>query len=206
MAKNKNDYFKLIEEQMSFPVAAADLLQEIFANATNENIDVYRTQIHKIEHQADTVHHDILGRLSTEFITPIDQEDILRLVQLIDDITDALDETVIDMYKYCVAKMPSSAADFCGHVIACVKALDNAIKELKNFKKPELLRKLLIEVNTEESTADVAYNTIIHQLFMEEENAKVLFAQKEVFDSLEKCCDLCEDAADIIEQIIMRNT
>lgn len=55
-------------------------------------------QMHDIEHRADEIHHDILKKLSTEFITPIEQEDILCLVQIIDDITDALDEVILDVY------------------------------------------------------------------------------------------------------------
>ena len=98
MAKHKYDYFKLIEQQVGFCVQASDVLEELIAKATPENIQEYKEKIHAIEHAADEIHHDILTRLSAEFITPIDQEDILRLVQIVDDITDALDEFVIQFY------------------------------------------------------------------------------------------------------------
>ena len=100
MAKNKNDYFKLIEEQISYCVKASDLLVEILSGYSLDNISEYRGKMHAIENAADEIHHDILTRLSAEFITPIDQEDILRLVQIVDDITDAIDEVVMDLYMY----------------------------------------------------------------------------------------------------------
>ena len=67
--------------------------------------------MHNIEHKADEIYHDILTRLSAEFITPIDQEDILRLVQIIDDVTDALDEVVLDCYMFHIDELPDEDQD-----------------------------------------------------------------------------------------------
>ena len=77
---------------------------------------------------------------------------------------------------------------------------------MKNFKKPEALRKLLVEVNTIESDADNIYVEAIHELFEKETESKVLISSKAIYESLENCCDLCERAADVIEQIIIKNT
>lgn len=100
MAKKRNDYFELIKQQVSYSVKASNLLEEILCKYDAESINAYRGQMHRIEHEADVVYHDILNKLSVEFITPIDQEDILRLVQIIDDITDAIDEVILDAYIY----------------------------------------------------------------------------------------------------------
>lgn len=206
MAKVKNDYFKLMEQQMEHCVQAAALLEEILRNFSSENIIVQRDKMHEIEHSADEIHHDILTRLSAEFITPIDQEDILHLVQIIDDVTDALDEVVLEFYMFHIDKMPSEAPELSKIVNHCVKALYEAVKELKNFKKPENLRKMLVEVNTIESDADKVYIKAIHKLFGSESDSKVLIGSKVIYESLEDCCDLCEHAADVIEQIIIKNT
>ncbi len=206
MARNRNDYFKLIEEQLSHSVHASELLGEILANVTPENIQSYKEKMHVIEHQGDDIHHSILSRLSAEFITPIDQEDILHLVQLIDDITDALDEVVLELYMFDIRKVPDAAPMLGDKVDECVKALFSAGAELKNFKKPELLRQHLIEVNTHEGEADEIYTEAIHKLFVTETDVRVLLGARGIYDSLEACCDLCEHAADIIEQIIIKNT
>ena len=206
MAKIKNDYFKLVEQQVTYCVQASDLLEEILCNYSAQELPAQRAQMHEIEHKADDIHHDILTRLSAEFITPIDQEDILHLVQIIDDVTDALDEVVLDFYMYNIDKMPAGAPELSKIVNRCVKALYEATKEFKNFKKPDKLRSLLVNVNTIESEADDIYVEALHKLFGTETESKVLIGNKAIYESLENCCDLCEHAADVIEQIIIKNT
>lgn len=206
MAKIKNDYFKLIEKQLSYCVSASDLLSEILTLATPENIAAYKEKMHDIEHQADDIHHSILSSLSAEFITPIDQEDILHLVQMIDDITDAIDEVVMKFYMFDVKEIPSAAVALSNQVKNCVSALGNAGSELKNFKKPEKLRTYLIDVNTYESEADDIYFEAMRDLFTGNNDFKKILGHRSIYDSLEECCDLCEHASDIIEQIIIKNT
>ena len=204
MARKRNDYFQLIEEQLSHSVRASELLGEILTGVTPETIQSYKERMHEIEHQGDEIHHSILSSLSAEFITPIDQEDILHLVQLIDDITDALDEVVL--YMFDIKQIPDAAPMLGGKVDECVKALYAAGAELKNFKKPELLRQHLIDVNTHEGEADEIYTEEIHKLFVTESDFRTLLGARGIYDSLEACCDLCEHAADIIEQVVIKNT
>lgn len=206
MAKKQNDYFELIQKQSAYCVEASNLLEDILCKFNADSVETYRTQMHGIEHQADEIHHDILKKLSTEFITPINQEDILRLVQIIDDITDALDEVIMDVYMYHIDVIPERTADLSRIVNQCVKALHEATAELKNFKKPEKLRGLLIKVNDIEIEADGVYMESIYALFGSDLDGKALLGAKAVYEGLENCCDLCEHAADVIEQVIIKNT
>ena len=205
MAKKNNNYFEMIQKQTSYCVEASDLLKEILCKYDAESIDAYRTRIHKIEHTADGVHHDILNKLSVEFITPIDQEDILRLVQIIDDITDALDEVILDAYMYHVHSIPEKAVQLSQIVNRCVAALHEAAGELKNFKRPEALRALLVKVNDIEIEADAVYAEAIHALFGSTSDIKVLLGTRAIYEGLESCCDLCEHAADVIEQVVIKS-
>ena len=206
MAKKNNDYFELIQKQTSYCVEASNLLEEILCKFKAESVNAYRCQMHDIEHTADGVHHDILKKLSTEFITPIDQEDILHLVQIIDDITDALDEVILDVYMYHIDVIPEGTGELSKAVNRCIKALHEAAGELRNFKKPEKLRQLLIKVNDIEAEADAIYTNAIYRLFGTVADGKTLLGAKAVYEGLENCCDLCEHAADVIEQIIIKNT
>ena len=206
MAKKNNDYFKMIEQQTSYCVEASNLLEEIFCNFDANSVNAYHTQMHEIENAADKIHHKILRKLSTEFITPIDQEDILLLVQIIDDITDALDEVVLEFYMYYIDHVPQKAAELSKIVNRCVYALHEAAGELKNFKKPDALRALVVKVNDIETEADGVYTKAIHDLFGRDIEVKTLLGTKAVFESLEQCCDLCEHATDVIEQVIIKNT
>lgn len=206
MAKKHNDYFEMIKQQVSYSVKASNLLEEILCKYDAESINAYRSQMHRIEHEADIVHHDILNKLSVEFITPIDQEDILRLVQIIDDITDAIDEVILDAYMYHIDAIPENTAELSRIVNRCVKALQEAADELKNFKKPDSLRALLVKVNDIEIEADNVYTDAIYGLFRSSSNVKALLGTKAIYESLEHCCDLCEHAADVIEQVIIKNS
>ncbi len=206
MARKTNDYFKLIEQQTSYCMEASNLLEDILCRFHADSISVYRTQMHDIEHAADRVHHDILNKLSTEFITPIDQEDILRLAQIIDDITDALDEVVLDFYMYHIDNVPAKAAELSKIVNRCVSALHEAAGELKNFKKPAALRALVVKVNDIETEADEVYAEAIYELFGSSTDGRTLLGTRAVFESLESCCDMCEHATDVIEQVIIKNT
>ncbi len=206
MAKKSNDYFELIKKQTSCCVEASNLLEKILCKFDKDNINDYRKKMHEIEHRADEVHHDILAKLSTEFITPIDQEDILHLVQIIDDITDALDEVILDIYMYHIDDISKKTVELSKIVNKCVEALDEAATELKNFKKRESLHKLLIKVNDIEIEADRIYTEAIYELFGSDVNEKTLLGTKAVYEGLESCCDLCEHAADVIEQVIIKNT
>lgn len=206
MARNKNDYFKLAEEQAAYCVQASKLLIEIFRDYKWEKIAEQKQRMHMLENRADDLRHHILTGLTREFITPIDQEDVLRLVQIIDDVTDALDEVVQDLYMFHVEEMPESAPALAEVVGRCVHALFEAVKEVKNFKKPEKLRSLLVEVNFIESEADDVYVEAVHTLFGSKSAGRILLGHKAVYDSLEQCCDLCEHAADVMEQIVIKNT
>ena len=206
MAKKRNDYFELIKTQTSYCVEAANLLEENLGKFDVSKISEYRTQMHEIENKADEIHHDILSKLSVEFITPIDQEDILHLVQIIDDIADAIDEVILDMYMYHIDTISEKTVELSKAVNKCVKALDEAAVELKNFKKPSALRELLIKVNDIEIEADQIYTEAIYELFGSDAGEKTLVGRKAVYEGLEDCCDLCEHAADVIAQVIIKNT
>lgn len=206
MARNKNDYFTLLENQINCSVQAAELLENLICNLKTTNLDVAREKMHKIEHQADEIHHDISDKLSSEFITVIEQEDILNLSQLIDDITDELDEVTIELYMYHITSTPEKAYELAKIVTRCVKALQAAIKDLRNFKKSEKLLELLIDVSSIETEADNVYIEAIHNLFGSNVDFKTLIGHKKMLESLEECCDLCAHSVEVIKQIIIKNT
>ena len=206
MAKKTNEYFLLIEQQAAICVEAAALLENILTEYSAAGMAVRRVEMHAVERRADGICHDIRNRLSAAFITPIDQEDILHLAQLLDDVTDALDEVALECYMFRLAELPAGAPAFAGLTHRCVSKLCEAAIELRNFRSSGRLRALLAEVNTLEEQADDAYATAIHDLFAEDAAPRTLIAGKAIFDCMEACCDLCGHAADVMDQIIIKNT
>ena len=206
MAKKTNEYFLLIEQQAAICVEAAALLENILTEYSAAGMAVRRVEMHAVERRADGICHDIRNRLSAAFITPIDQEDLLHLAQLLDDVTDALDEVALECYMFRLAELPAGAPAFAGLTRRCVGKLCEAAIELRNFRSSGRLRALLAEVNTLEEQADDAYATAIHDLFAEDAAPRTLIAGKAIFDCMEACCDLCGHAADVMDQIIIKNT
>lgn len=206
MAKKTNEYFLLIEQQAAICVEAAALLENILTEYSAAGMAVRRVEMHAVERRADGICHDIRNRLSAAFITPIDQEDILHLAQLLDDVTDALDEVALEFYMFRLAELPAGAPAFAGLTRRCVGKLCEAAIELRNFRSSGRLRALLAEVNTLEEQADDAYATAIHDLFAEDAAPRTLIAGKAIFDCMEACCNLCGHAADVMDQIIIKNT
>ncbi len=206
MEKKTNEYFLLIEQQAAICVEAAALLENILTEYSAAGMAVRRVEMHAVERRADGICHDIRNRLSAAFITPIDQEDILHLAQLLDDVTDALDEVALECYMFRLAELPAGAPAFAGLTRRCVGKLCEAAIELRNFRSSGRLRALLAEVNTLEEQADDAYATAIHDLFAEDAAPRTLIAGKAIFDCMEACCDLCGHAADVMDQIIIKNT
>ena len=107
---------------------------------------------------------------------------------------------------YHIKIIPDRTAELSKIVNRCVKALDEAAAELKNFKKREALHSLLVKVNDIETEADYVYIEALYKLFEENVDGKTLTGAKAVYEALESCCDLCENAADIIEQVVIKNT
>ena len=107
---------------------------------------------------------------------------------------------------YHIDAITENTAELSRIVNRCVKALQEAADELKNFKKPNSLRALLVKVNDIEIEADNVYTDAIYGLFRSSSNVKALLGAKAIYESLEHCCDLCEHAADVIEQVIIKNS
>ena len=112
----------------------------------------------------------------------------------------------MDIYMYHIEHIAERTVELAKIVNRCVKALDEAVAELKNFKKREVLHALLINVNDIEIEADQIYMEAIYELFDSVSNQRNLIGTKAVYEGLENCCDLCEHAADVIEQVVIKNT
>lgn len=163
-------------------------------------------EIHKIEHEADICKHEMMNKLTVEFIAPIEREDIIDLAQEIDDVTDAVEDVLIRIYMYNIKSIRAEALEFTQVIVNCCKTLKAALQELHNFKKSDTIHSKIIEVNHAEEVGDKLYLDAVHSLYLEEKDPILVMAWTETLDRLEKCCDNCEDVANVIESVIMKNT
>ena len=95
--------------------------------------------------------------------------DTCQLIQSIDDVSDAIDEVGLQLYMFNITSMPKYAAEMSGLVLDCVNAMYEALTELRNFKKPEKLRDLIVNINSIEGKGDTVYVEAIHNLFVSDD-------------------------------------
>ena len=207
MAKKENNYyFDSFAKGISFANDAATLLQECFKNYDAANVKEHLEDMHKIEHTADGVKHEMMERLMKEFIPPIEREDIVELSHIIDDVTDSIEDVLRGMYMYNITSLRPEVKEFTGLISRCCAALKDVAKEMHNFRKSTLMQEKIIEINALEEEGDRLYTEAMRRLYTEEKDPVAILAWTTMYDRLEKCCDGCEDVADMVEQVIMKNS
>lgn len=203
--KKDFDYFAYFRDCSELICEAADYLyaslKDFDAAAFRERMD----GIHEIEHRADNIRHDMMGRLMHEFLPPIEREDIAEFASILDDIVDALDDAMRRLYMYNVVKIRSGALSFCELIIRCASALREAVSEFKSFKTSKTIREKLIAVSELESEGDHLHCASLRGLFADEKDPRQLLIWLSLYDRLENCVDDFETAADIMESVIMKN-
>lgn len=206
MAKKNNPYFDDFITMTNFSVEAAAYLQVVFREFNPANLPEQRQRMHEIEHAADKVRHDMMRRLVKEFVTPVDREDIIALANALDSVTDTIDDILIRMYMYNIDTMQTDAQRFVEIIAHCCQALHKAMVEFPNFQKSSTLIESIIEINSLEEAGDAIYIEAVHKLYKTGSNAMAVAAWSDLYDRLEDCCDACEDVANLIELIAMKNS
>ena len=205
MAKN-NDYFELFIELVDFCVAAAENLSETLHNFDANKLPETMKLLHAVEHNADVKKHEMIKKLTAEFITPIEREDIILLSQEIDDVTDSIEDVLLKIYMFNITEIREEALEFCKIITNCCKAIKMVMENFHNFKKSADLRTNLIEINRLEEEGDELYTNAVRRLYTTSKDPIEIIAWTETFRRFEQCCDNCEDIADVVESVIMKNS
>ena len=205
--RDKFDYFDAFEKQTEVAVQEAELLIEAIESFTEaEHLKEVMERAHELEHKGDEINHAIFKTVATDFITPIEREDIINMSQYLDNIIDYIEDVMQRFYMYDVHFIHHDALEF-AHLIkkSCV-ALDKAMEDFRNFKKSKMFKQLIIDVNDYEEEADQLYMTVIRKLHTHDrENPMRVLVWSQIFDRMEKCCDSCEHAADTMNSTLLKN-
>ena len=204
--KHDFDYFDGFIKLAEYSYDAAKLLDDTLRNYNADTLQEKMKSMHDIEHAADIEGHEITRRLAKEFITPIEREDIIMLIHEIDDITDCIEDVLLHMYMYNVKVIREDAIKFSGLILTSCKELIDAFKEFKNFKKSKEIHNKIININRIEEEGDNLYTEIVRKLHLTTHNAIDIMTWTIAYNRLEKCCDACEEAVNVIESVIMKNS
>ena len=201
----KTDYFEGFIKLAEYSYNAAKLLDDTLRDFNKDSLQKTMKLMHEIEHTADLEGHEITKKLLKEFITPIEREDIMLLIHKIDDITDCIEDVLLHMYMYNVRVIKEDEIKFSGLILSSCEELIGALKEFKNYKKSKEIRSRIIAVNKIEEEGDNLYTEIVRKLHLTSMNAIDIMTWTIAYNRLEKCCDACEEAANVIESIILKN-
>lgn len=204
--KNEYNYFEAFSNLSKYSYDLAVTLHETLSNFDVKHITEKVKEAHHIEHSADAAKHDIMNRLVKEFLPPIEREDITSLTQEIDDVTDSVEDVLIYIDMFNIQTIRPEILKFTKLIVDCCKSMDEALKEFKNFKNSKTLRNKIIEINRLEEDGDELYVDLVRNLYQTSKDPIELMCWTEVLHRLERCCDNCEDVANIIEGIVMKNS
>jgi uncharacterized protein len=183
---------------------AAELKKLMLDDGTNRTALVKK--IHELENIGDTLTHDTFVELSSNFITPFDREDIHALASAIDDVADFVDATAKRIELYQVDMITEAMKQLTDLAAQAIGEVNVALKEMRNMKNVTRVKEALVRINSIENHSDTVYNYAIADLFKNEKDAIRLLKYREVLEHLENITDKCEDVADVIESIIIKNS
>ena len=204
MRKKAVNYFDLFIENIGYSCQAADLLLTILNRYEPERLSEDLKKLHEIEHAGDVAKHALLECLVKEFLPPIEREDIVALVNHIDDVTDDLEDVLIQMYMFHIDKIKEDAVRFAELLKESCHTLREMFEKFHDFRKSEELHEKIIAVNRLEEQGDHLYMNAMYRLY---EGTDCLEISKwtAIYKKLEDCCDRCEHVADIVELVIQKN-
>jgi predicted phosphate transport protein (TIGR00153 family) len=195
-------FYDFFENHIDLVYRASVELQNIDSNGSNLKESVKR--IKDLEHQADNITHECTETLHKTFITPFERTDIYSLIKKLDDIIDSIDSAASRMALYDIKEVRHETRAIAVILIDSALALQLALKGLRNLKTPNYIKEKIIQVRELESKCDVLFKDALLRLFKENDAMQVI-KWKEIFERLEKAVDRCEDAANIIEGILIDN-
>jgi uncharacterized protein len=155
-----------------------------------------------LERSGDEVTHKILQRLRSTFITPFDPEDIQALATALDDVLDAMEDAAFRITAYRIDPIPGPALEIAEMIANSCDAIGRALRALHERKS---VMEACIEVNHIEDQADAIERTMLATLFSSNVDAITLIKLKDLYEMLEGTTDRCEDVADVIQSVAVKN-
>jgi uncharacterized protein len=194
-------FFDMFAELSGTLTQGAKLLRETLENP--HDLDLRAEQIQAIEHQGDKITHAIITKLNQTFITPFDREDIHRLTSSLDDVLDFVNAAAVRLVMYKITQPPPEAAELAGLIVLQTEELAKGVSLLE---KSGSVMKHCDEINRLEDVADHVSRKAIADLFEREKDPVQLIKVKELYEVLEYATDKAEDAANVLEAIVLKST
>ncbi len=202
----RNDvFFGFFEKTVDNLASTTELLKKLPATPGAE-LGALVKAIEDLEHRGDSITHDIMAELNGTFITPFDREDIHRLASSIDDILDNINGSAVRFKLYRLRECPPDMVKLITILDRSVRELQRGVHMMRDLKKGPGIAEVLKKVNECENEADTVFEEAVAKLFELEKDPILIIKLKEIYVSLETATDKCEDAANVIEGLLIKNS
>jgi len=197
-------FYSLFEEVAEGVAKMGKLLKVVVAEPDPDRRAALGSQIEDQEHVNDDLTHKVFTELGRNFITPFDREDIHYLASALDDICDYIYATAKKINFYKINPNDVGIQKMADLIEQGTEQIKLAVGELRNMKDMRKITDALVKVNSIENQADDIFDMSIDRLFETEPDAKEVIKKREIYQVMEIVTDKCEDAANVIESIIIK--
>jgi predicted phosphate transport protein (TIGR00153 family) len=197
-------FFDLFEQSTQNMVRAAQELKRMVD--TWDNAGERLTVITELEHQGDTITHQIMAQLHRTFVTPFDREDIALMAHSLDDVTDFIHAAADAMLIYRIDRPSQRAKELADIIVQAATEVERAVPYLRR-RGAELKQALplCVEINRLENVADRIYRSALAELFDDSADMAQVIKWREIYGYMESATDRCEDVADVLEGVALKH-
>ncbi len=196
-------FFDLFEKAAGIILRAAECYAELAHDYAHRDEHVAR--IRQLEHDADAVAHHVFDRLDQTFLTPLDREDIETLMVRMDDVVDEIDAAAKRLMLYNIPELTSAFIKQTEILLKACRLTGQAVSRLRDLKRPNGLHEHLIEIHYLENVGDDTNHAAVAELFQKGGDPLMVMKWKEIYDLTERAIDRCEDIANVIRAIVLKN-
>jgi predicted phosphate transport protein (TIGR00153 family) len=195
-------FFDLFSEAAENTRIAAELLLDLIEDFTD--VEVKARRIQEREHEGDRVTHELIARLNTTFITPMDREDIYALATALDDVVDAIEAAGDLFVLHAIAEPRPSMHQQAEVLVQAARQTEEAVKALASLDR-ERLEPYWIEINSLENEGDRVYRRAVADMFSGDHRAMDVLRWKDVSGTMEEALDGLENVANIVEAVVLKH-
>jgi uncharacterized protein len=206
----EGNFFEMFDQHASHIVEAAKAFEQLVLNYNDPILrEKYNAEVDNAERAADRITHDVNKMLHKTFITPIDREQIHKLINTMDDVADLIQDSAETMALYDVRVMTDEIKRLTDLSVKCCERLKSAVgllNKLSDNDTAEAALKTCEEIDRLESDADRVMRSAMSKLFREEPDVREVIKLKAIYQLLETITDRCEDVANLIEGVVLENS
>jgi len=196
-------FFDLFDAGAQNTIKAAKSLKDMID--TWQFIDSHMAEITELEHEGDSITHQVISLLHRTFVTPFDREDIALLAHTMDDILDFIHAAADSMFIYKVSAPTQRAKELADIIVQATVEVEKAVKGLRHKSEFKNILEVCVEINRLENAADRVYRAAIGELFDDTTDIAKIIKWREIYEHMETSTDRCEDVADVLEGVALKN-